>query len=155
MLEVGDSLPQVTLTDHRNEVFDTGSLLGTPFVLFFYPKDDTPGCSIEAAQFAELAPQFAARGVAIYGVSRDTAQSHCKFIEKFALPYPLLADTESVLCNACGVIVEKNMYGKKSLGIQRSTFLFDTAGRVVQRWPKVSPEGHAAAVLSSLEAIAV
>lgn len=128
----------------------TSSFLGTPLVLYFYPKDDTPGCTSEAGQFTALYESFRAKGVRIVGVSRDTAAAHQKFKAKYDIPYPLLADVESKLCDACGVIVEKTMYGKKSMGLQRSTFLFDAAGTVAYAWKKVSVEGHAAAVFAKL-----
>ncbi len=153
MLEQGASLPAVTVLDDQGKSFATATLKGKPCVLFFYPKDNTPGCSSEAAQFGELHDQFVALGVTVLGVSRDSVASHQSFIAKFELPYRLLADTDSLLCDAFGVIVEKNNYGKKSLGVQRSTFFIDADGTIAQVWPKVSVEGHAAAVLAAVKAV--
>lgn len=128
----------------------TTDLLGGPLVLYFYPKDDTPGCTSEASQFRDLYPQFQAKKARIVGVSRDSAESHRRFKEKFSIPFELLADTESKLCDAFGVIVEKNMYGKTSKGIARSTFLIDGSGKIVKVWPKVNVDEHADEVLASL-----
>ncbi|GAC1444748.1 MAG: thioredoxin-dependent thiol peroxidase [Vulcanimicrobiaceae bacterium] len=150
MLETGASLPAVTLADDTGAVVSTQDLVGTPIVLYFYPKDDTPGCTNEATQFRDLFESFEAKGAQIVGVSRDTVASHRKFKTKHDIPFRLLADTGSDLCDAFGVIVEKKMYGKTSLGVQRATFLFDRAGTLVRVWPKVAVDGHAEDVLSHL-----
>ena len=126
-------------------------MLGKTLVLYFYPKDDTPGCTSEAGQFTEHLKAFRKKGAEIVGVSRDGVASHQKFKEKYGIPYRLLADTEQELCDAFGVIVEKNMYGKKSLGVQRSTFLIDPKGKIVKVWPKVKVDGHAEDVLAAIE----
>jgi peroxiredoxin Q/BCP len=150
LLGEGDRLPAVTLLDDRGAQVTTTDLLGGPLILYFYPKDDTPGCTSEASQFRDLYPQFQAKEARIVGVSRDSAESHRRFKEKFSIPFELLADTESKLCDAFGVIVEKNMYGKKSKGIARSTFLIDGSGEIVKVWPKVNVDEHADEVLASL-----
>jgi peroxiredoxin Q/BCP len=150
MLKTGAPLPAVKLADDSGAELSTRDLVGKPLVLYFYPKDDTPGCTNEATQFRDLADDFEKKGAQIVGVSRDSIASHQKFKTKYEIPFRLLADTESELCNAFGVIVEKNMYGKKSMGVQRSTFLFDAAGKLVTVWPKVSVDGHAEDVLSKL-----
>ncbi|MFY9738379.1 MAG: peroxiredoxin [Candidatus Cybelea sp.] len=150
MLGEGDRLPAVTLLDDRGAQLTTTDLLGGPLILYFYPKDDTPGCTSEASQFRDLYSQFQAKKARIVGVSRDSAESHRRFKEKFSIPFELLADTESKLCDAFGVIVEKNMYGKKSKGIARSTFLIDGSGKIVKVWPKVNVDEHADEVLASL-----
>lgn len=150
MLGEGDRLPAVTLLDDRGAQLTTTDLLGGPLILYFYPKDDTPGCTSEASQFRDLYSQFQAKEARIVGVSRDSAESHRRFKEKFSIPFELLADTESKLCDAFGVIVEKNMYGKKSKGIARSTFLIDGSGKIVKVWPKVNVDEHADEVLASL-----
>ncbi|MFZ0682280.1 MAG: peroxiredoxin [Candidatus Cybelea sp.] len=150
MLGEGDRLPAVTLLDDRGAQLTTTDLLGGPLILYFYPKDDTPGCTSEASQFRDLYPQFQAKKARIVGVSRDSAESHRRFKEKFSIPFELLADTESKLCDAFGVIVEKNMYGKKSKGIARSTFLIDGSGKIVRVWPRVNVDEHADEVLASL-----
>jgi len=151
LLGEGDRLPAVTLLDDQGTQLTTTDLLGGPLVLYFYPKDDTPGCTSEASQFRDLYPQFQKKKARIVGVSRDSAESHRRFKEKFSIPFELLADTESKLCDAFGVIVEKNMYGKKSKGIARSTFLIDGEGKIVKVWPKVNVDEHADDVLASLE----
>jgi peroxiredoxin Q/BCP len=150
LLGEGDRLPAVTLLDDRGTQLTTTDLLGGPLILYFYPKDDTPGCTSEASQFRDLYPQFQAKKARIVGVSRDSAESHRRFKEKFSIPFELLADIESKLCDAFGVIVEKNMYGKKSKGIARSTFLIDGSGTIVKVWPKVNVDEHADEVLASL-----
>ena len=150
MLETGATMPAVTLADDSGTELSTKDLLGKHVVLYFYPKDDTPGCSNEATQFADLAADFSKKNAEIVGVSRDSVVSHQKFKAKYGIPFRLLADTDSSLCNAFGVIVEKNMYGKKSMGVQRSTFLFDPKGKLVKVWPKVSVDGHAEDVLSKI-----
>ncbi|HUA08077.1 MAG TPA: peroxiredoxin [Candidatus Acidoferrales bacterium] len=150
MLGEGDKLPSLTVADDAGKPVRTAELLGGPLILYFYPKDDTPGCTNEASQFRDLFPKFQKKGARIVGVSRDDAASHQKFKAKYKIPFTLLADTESKLCNAFGVIVEKNMYGKKSMGIQRSTFLIDEKGVIVRVWPKVKVDDHADEVLASL-----
>jgi peroxiredoxin Q/BCP len=150
VLDIGAKMPSVKLADDSGATVGTRELLGKPLVLYFYPKDDTPGCTSEAAQFSDLYDAFAKKGADVVGVSRDSVASHQKFKSKYGIPYRLLADTESKLCDAFGVIVEKNMYGKKTLGVQRSTFLFDAAGELVFVWPKVSVDGHAEDVLAKL-----
>ncbi|HTX58088.1 MAG TPA: peroxiredoxin, partial [Verrucomicrobiae bacterium] len=114
------------------------------------PKDDTPGCTSEASQFRDLYKQFQKKQARIVGVSRDSVESHQKFKKKYSIPFELLADTESKLCDAFGVIVEKNMYGKKSKGVARATFLIDADGTIVRAWPRVRVDDHAEEVLSSL-----
>jgi len=150
MLREGDKLPAVTLLDDQGSQVTTTDLVGGPLVIYFYPKDDTPGCTSEASQFRDLYAQFEKRKARIFGVSRDSVESHQRFKKKYSIPFALLADTESKLCDAFGVIVEKNMYGRKSRGIARSTFLIDAAGTIVKVWPKVNVDEHAEEVLTSL-----
>jgi peroxiredoxin Q/BCP len=150
LLGVGDKLPAVTLLNDRGEKVKTTDLLGGHLILYFYPKDDTPGCTSEASQFRDIYKQFLKKNARVVGVSRDSVESHQKFKKKYSIPFELLADTESKLCDAFGVIVEKTMYGKKRLGIQRSTFSIDEKGKIVNVWPKVSVDEHAEEVLSSL-----
>ncbi len=150
MLGVGDRLPEIRLRDDVGNDVSTSDLLGGPLVLYFYPKDDTPGCTSEASQFRDLYPQFQKKQARIVGVSRDNPESHRKFKQKYSIPFMLLADTDSKLCDAFGVIVEKTMYGKKQKGIARSTFLIDDSGKIVKVWPKVNVDEHADEVLSSL-----
>jgi peroxiredoxin Q/BCP len=150
VLGEGDKLPKIALLDDQGEQVTTTDLLGGPLVLYFYPKDDTPGCTSEASQFRDLYAQFQKKNARIVGVSRDPVESHQRFKKKYSIPFALLADTESKLCDAFGVIVEKNMYGKKSMGIARSTFLIDGSGTIVKVWPKVSVDEHADEVLASI-----
>ncbi len=150
MLATGASLPAVTLADDTGAIVSTNDLIGSPVVLYFYPKDDTPGCTNEATQFADLSASFAKKQTRVIGVSRDSVASHQKFKTKHEISFTLLADAESALCDAFGVIVEKNMYGKKSMGVQRATFLFDASGTCVRVWPNVRVDGHAEDVLSNL-----
>jgi peroxiredoxin Q/BCP len=150
VLSAGDRLPDVRLLDDEGNTVETSDLLGGPLILYFYPKDDTPGCTSEASQFRDLYKQFQKKNARIVGVSRDTPESHQSFKKKFSIPFTLLADTQSKLCDAFGVIVEKTMYGKKRKGIARSTFLIDQSGTIVKVWPKVNVDEHADEVLASL-----
>lgn len=118
-----------------------------PLVIFFYPRDNTPGCTIENQDFARLYPQFTEAGYEVVGISRDTVSSHCKFAQKYNLQFPLLADPEETVCNLFGVMKDKNMYGKKVRGIERSTFIIDTDKKIVKEWRKVTVDNHAQEVL--------
>jgi thioredoxin-dependent peroxiredoxin len=137
MLGEGDRLPAVTLLDDQGASVTTTDLLGGPLILYFYPKDDTPGCTSEASQFRESYDQFKKKNARIVGVSRDSVESHQRFKKKYSIPFTLLADTESKLYKALGVNA-------------RSTFLIDDAGRIVKVWPKVNVNEHAEEVLASL-----
>ena len=150
MLETGAMLPAMRLADDAGTELSTAELRGRPRVVYCYPKDDTPGCTNQATQFRDLFDDFEKKDARIVGVSRDSVASHRKFKEKHGIPFTLLADVQSELCDAFGVIVEKNMYGKKTRGVQRSTFLFDRDGKLAFVWPKVSVDGHAEDVLSKL-----
>lgn len=150
MLETGKPFVNFALQNQDGKQMKLGDFAGKWLVVYVYPKDDTPGCTSEASQFRDLYTQFQAKKARIVGVSRDSAESHRRFKEKFSIPFELLADTESKLCDAFGVIVEKNMYGKKSKGIARSTFLIDGSGTIVKVWPKVNVDEHADEVLASL-----
>ncbi len=123
---------------------------GNPVVVYFYPRDNTPGCTRQGQEFRDLYADFQALQCAIVGVSRDSASSHEKFAAKQDFPFPLLADTEEKLCKEFDVIKEKNMYGKKVMGIERSTFLFDKAGKLVREWRKVRVPGHVEEVLEAV-----
>jgi peroxiredoxin Q/BCP len=149
MLQPGAPVPDTGADDDTGKPVRLAELAKKAVVVYFYPKADTPGCTNETIQFRDLNAAFKKKGVAVVGVSRDSVASQAKFKAKYDVTFPLLADVESAICDAFGVIVEKNMYGKKSLGIQRSTFLIK-AGTVAKVWPKVKVEGHAAEVLSSL-----
>lgn len=129
-----------------------GDYAGQWLVLYFYPKDSTPGCTTEGLDFNALLPQFNRAGASILGVSRDSVRSHDNFCAKQGFAFPLVSDSDETLCRAFDVIKQKNMYGKQVLGIERSTFLLSPDGRIVQAWRKVKVAGHADAVLAALKA---
>lgn len=145
------SLPPFHLPVSGGGFVSDEMLRGRPLVLYFYPKDNTSGCTLEGQAFARLHPRFERAGVAVYGVSRDGVRSHERFAAKHGFPFSLIADEEEVLCQAFDVIRPKMMYGKPVRGIERSTFLFDAQGRLVHEWRKVKPEGHAEEVLAFVE----
>ncbi|HET9510130.1 MAG TPA: peroxiredoxin [Sphingomonas sp.] len=149
----GDTIPDLTLigTDGPIRLAD---FRGKPFVLYFYPKDDTPGCTREAQDFSALADAFAASGVALLGVSKDSPAKHAKFTAKHGLSVPLASDDEDgTVLQAFGAWIEKSLYGKTYMGIDRSTFLFDADGRLARAWRKVKVPGHAEAVLAAAKAL--
>ncbi|MGH7737549.1 MAG: thioredoxin-dependent thiol peroxidase [Candidatus Tyrphobacter sp.] len=152
MLREGDKLPAISVEDDVGKRVKVRDLLDDRLVLYFYPKDDTPGCTNEASQFRDLLSQFKRKKVRVAGVSRDSVASHRAFKKKYSLTFPLLSDVDSALCDAFGVIVEKVNYGKKYKGIQRSTFLIDAKGKIAKVWPKVTADGHAQEVLEYLKA---
>jgi peroxiredoxin Q/BCP len=153
MLEAGATVPDVGASDQDGQPVRLRGFGGGKLVVYFYPKADTPGCTAETQAFRDLKPDFEAAGATIVGVSRDSVEAQKKFATKYAANFQLLADTSSEICDAFGVIVEKNMYGKKSIGIQRSTFLVGDDGTVARVWPRVSVEGHAAAVLEAVRSL--
>lgn len=136
-----------------NQRFSSIAFRGHPYILYFYPKDDTPGCTVEGSQFAALHDQFFKAGYMVFGVSRDSVASHEKFKAKYNYPFDLLSDSEEVMCKTFDVIKEKNMYGKKVLGIVRSTFVMGPTGEVVKEWRGVKVEGHAQAVLDAIKSV--
>ncbi|HTI31270.1 MAG TPA: thioredoxin-dependent thiol peroxidase [Sphingomonas sp.] len=152
MVEVGQQAPDVELNLPNGPV-RLSSLKGKPVVVYFYPKDDTPGCTTEAKDFTALADQFAAAGVRVIGVSKDSAKRHANFASKHALTVELASDESGAVCEAFGVWVEKSLYGRKYMGIERATFLIGADGMVVHVWPKVKVAGHAEAVLAAAKAI--
>lgn len=137
---------EFTLPSHQGGNF-TLSNCNRPIVLFFYPRDNTPGCTIENQDFAKLHQRFIDLGVELVGISRDSISSHCKFSDKFSLPFPLLSDTEETVCNLFNVMKDKNMYGKKVRGIERSTFILDKNKNIIKEWRKVKVDNHAQEVL--------
>ena len=149
----GKRAPAFTLSAHTGERLRLSSLQGSPVVLYFYPKDSTPGCTVEAQEFRDKAKAFAELGVEILGVSPDGVDSHCRFADKQRLHFRLLADVEHKVSEKYGVWVEKNMYGRKFWGVQRATFLIDAEGRMAKVWPKVRPKGHAQEVLEAAKAL--
>lgn len=136
------------LPDHNGELFQAAEHL--PLVVYFYPKDSTPGCTTEAQEFSALLPAFQAAGYQVVGISRDSVKSHHNFMRKYQLGITLLSDGDEQVCRQFDVIKEKNMYGKKVLGIERSTFVLDASGQLVHSWRKVKAAGHAQAVLDAL-----
>ena len=132
---------------------DSSCLIGKSYVIYFYPKDNTPGCTQEGEDFRDLYKEFKKLKTEIYGVSRDSLKSHEGFKEKYKYPFELISDTEEKLCNLFDVIKEKNMYGKKYMGIERSTFLIDKEGKLSAEWRKVKVKGHAAEVLEEVKKI--
>jgi peroxiredoxin Q/BCP len=153
LLSAGVPVPDVGATDQDGREVDLRSFAGRSLVVYFYPRADTPGCTAETQAFRDLKGELAAAGAALVGVSRDTVADQKKFAVKYNVNFPLLADTSSAICDAFGVIVEKNMYGKKSIGIQRSTFLVGSDGTIAKVWPRVSVEGHASAVLEAVRSL--
>lgn len=153
MIEAGAKVPDVGASDQDGNDVNLRGFAGRKLVVYFYPKADTPGCTTESQAFRDEKAELNAAGADIVGVSRDDVAAQKKFAQKYALNFPLLADTSSAICDAFGVIVEKNMYGKKSVGIQRSTFLVGPDGTIAKVWPRVSVEGHAAAVLEAVRSL--
>lgn len=149
------SAPNITLTSPTLEATGGESIrlddfVGQPVVIYFYPRDNTPGCTKEGEAFRDLHEEFTQLGCRILGVSRDSLNSHEKFAQKYGFPFPLIADPDETLCRQFDVIKEKNMYGKKVMGIERSTFLFDADGKLVREWRKVRVPGHAEDVLEAV-----
>lgn len=153
-MEVQDKVADFSLQNQDGETVHLSDFAGKPVVLFFYPKADTPGCTIEACSFRDSIPRLQKAGAVVLGVSRDTPKAQKKFQEKYNLPYMLLADVEEKLCKQFDVLREKNMYGKKVIGIERTTFLLSPDGHVIKIFRKVKPEGHAEEVLEALKAYA-
>ncbi|MDF8354434.1 peroxiredoxin [Ensifer adhaerens] len=149
----GDVAPDFTLPRDGGGTISLSALRGRPVVLFFYPKDDTQACTLEAISFSELADDFAAAGIALIGLSPDSVKKHDRFAKKHNLTVPLAADEEKSVVEAYGVWVEKMMYGCKYMGVERSTFLIGADGVVVRVWEKVKVDGHAREVLDAAKAI--
>ena len=150
-LKLGSKVPGFALPANGGGTWRLKDAAGSKLVLYFYPRDLTSGCTREAQDFRDLAPQFARAGTLIAGVSRDSVASHERFVERERLPFPLLADTEGELCRLFDVIKPKSLYGRKYLGIERSTFLIDATGRLRQEWRKVKVPGHAEEVLEAAQ----
>jgi len=148
MIEPGQPFPTFTLQDQDGNTVTSDSLRGARVIYYFYPKDDTSGCTQEACEFRDGLPKFT--GAKVFGVSPDPVKSHKKFADKHGLTFPLLADPEKTLLEAVGVWVEKSMYGRKYMGVERTTVLVDADGIVKKVWNKVKVPGHAAEVLASL-----
>lgn len=154
MLDTGDQLPDVTLTAADGTLLALASLRGAPLVVYFYPKADTPGCTSEAIDFTALAPEFAALGIPVVGVSKDPPAKLARFAAKHSLGVTLASDGDGSVCEAFGTWIEKSLYGRKYMGIARATFLFGADGVAAQVWPAVKVKGHAAQVLAAARALA-
>ncbi len=152
-VEVGDKAPDFTLPADGGGKVALKALRGKTVVLYFYPKDDTSGCTAEACAFRDSLPDFSKVKAEIVGISRDSVVSHDKFKKKFKLPFPLASDEDGKVCQAYGVWVEKSMYGRKYMGIERATFLIDAKGMIRGVWRKVKVPGHADEVLRAAEAL--
>jgi len=151
-MDVNQIAPDFTLPDQNGEPVTLSALKGKPIVLFFYPRADTPGCTIEACGFRDHYGKLTHAGLTVLGISPDTPKAQKKFEEKFALPYTLLADAEKEVATLYGVLKEKNMYGKKVMGIERTTFLIAPDGTIRHIWRKVKSEGHPDEVLAYFKA---
>ena len=150
MLETGMKAPQFTLTDAKGNTVSLSDFQGKRVVLYFYPKDNTPGCTRQACAFAGAYAAFREKGVEVIGISKDSVSSHAKFAEKFALPFILLSDPERIAIEAYGVWQEKKQCGKVSMGVVRTTFLIDEQGYIAKIMPKVKPDTNAAEILAEL-----
>lgn len=148
---IGKNVQNLKITHKNNKIFMFSDLFGKYVILYFYPRDDTPGCTKEAKDFTELKPEFDKLNTIIIGVSTDTLEAHNKFIFKHNLNLELLSDTNKTLCEFFDVWVEKNMYGKKYMGIERSTFLINPSGEILHEWRKVKVAGHAKILLESIK----
>ncbi|HEX2754761.1 MAG TPA: peroxiredoxin [Candidatus Limnocylindrales bacterium] len=152
MPEAGDPAPEIALPDETGTVHRLSEQGGRWTIVYFYPKDDTPGCTVEACEFRDAIETIHERGADVWGISPQGARSKKAFREKFGLPFLLLADEDHAVAEAYGSWVEKMNYGKSFMGVARTTFLIDAEGHVARTWPKVKPEGHAAEVIAALDA---
>ena len=150
MLDIGTQAPNFTLKDKDGNTVSLSDFVGRKVVLYFYPKDNTPGCTRQACAFAGLYEEFKARNVQVIGISRDSVASHEKFAAKYSLPFILLSDPELEAIEAYGVWQEKKLYGKVSMGVVRTTFIIDEAGRIERIMPRVKPDTNAAEILATL-----
>ncbi len=149
----GLKVPDFSVSATGGRAFRLSSMIGQPLVVYFYPKDDTPGCTDEGAQFRDLFPEFRRLAARIYGVSRDTIPSHERFKSKMSFPFDLLSDEDEAVCNMFGVMKMKNLYGRQVRGIERSTFVIDSAGVVRKEWRAVKVPGHAQEVLDFVRSL--
>ena len=151
MIEINCAVPDFTLMGSDNQEHKLSQYRGKKVILYFYPRDNTPGCSTEACNFRDSNDVFINKNAIIIGISRDSLKSHTKFIEKFNLPFILLSDEKEEVCNLFNVIKEKNMYGKKVFGIERSTFIINEEGSLIKEYRKVKVKDHVSTVLKDLE----
>ena len=153
LIDVGATAPDFTVTTDGDGEITLSALRGKKVVLYFYPKDDTPGCTKEACGFRDSLPDFSASGAVILGVSKDSVARHDKFKAKYELPFTLLSDADGAICEAYGTWVEKSLYGRKYMGIERATFLIDEEGVVRGVWRKVKVKGHVEQVLEAVKGL--
>lgn len=151
--DIGDTLPDIALETPEGGAVRPSDFRGRKLVLFFYPKDDTPGCTVESKDFSDLLPEFEKAGTAVLGISKDPPAKHAKFTAKHGLAVPLATDGEEGLSDALGVWGEKQLYGRKFMGMHRTTYLVDAEGRIARIWRKVKVKGHAAEVLDAAKAL--
>lgn len=150
MLEANKTAPLFTLLNDEGEEISLADFKGKNVILYFYPKDDTPGCTIEAQDFTKKIKEFEKLDCVIFGVSKDSVKSHCNFVEKYGLAFDLLSDESTEICQKYGVLKEKSMFGKKYFGIDRSTFLINRLGKISKIWRSVSVKGHVEEVLNAV-----
>jgi peroxiredoxin Q/BCP len=153
VVEAGQPAPEFTLHDQDGQEVSLAQFKGHPVVLYFYPKDDTPGCTKQACAFRDSRSDYEQAGAKVLGVSPDDVKSHRKFADKFELPFTLLADPETKVCEAYGVWKEKSMYGRKFMGVERTTFVIDKQGKVASVFPKVKVDGHSDEVLATIKSL--
>ena len=149
MLNEGEKIPNFSVKNANGDTITNADLIGTKTVLYFYPKDDTSGCTKEGLSFTEHKSTFDSKGITVYGISKDSPEKHKKFCTKYNFEHELLSDKDSTLCEDFGVWQEKSMYGRKYMGIVRSTFIIDETGTILKVWPKVKVPGHVEDVLSN------
>ncbi len=151
-IQVGKKVPAFKAEATNEQKVQLSQLKGKKVILYFYPKDNTPGCTVEGEAFRDHYKNFKKLGTEVFGISRDSLTSHEKFKEKFHFPFELISDADEELCQLFDVIKEKNMYGKKVMGIERSTFIIDETGKLLKEWRKVKVEGHVEEVLKTIKA---
>lgn len=152
-LVLNQAVPAFTLPATGDVTFNLSDYLGKTLVIYFYPKDSTPGCTTQGVQFRDAYAEFLARNAVIVGISRDSLKSHENFKSKFSFPFALLSDADETACNLFGVIKTKNMYGKQVRGIERSTFVIDKTGKLIREWRSIKADGHAQEVLSYIQTL--
>lgn len=152
-LALNQAVPAFTLPATGDVTFNLSDYLGKTLVIYFYPKDSTPGCTTQGVQFRDAYAEFQARNAVIVGISRDSLKSHENFKSKFSFPFALLSDADETACNLFGVIKTKNMYGKQVRGIERSTFVIDKTGKLIREWRSIKADGHAQEVLSYIQTL--
>ena len=152
-MKTGDKIPKLTIAASGGKDIALADYKGKPLIVYFYPKDNTPGCTQEGIDFRDLYKDFKKAGTEVLGVSRDSVRSHDNFVDKYKFPFPLLSDPDETMCKAFDVIREKSLYGRKYMGVDRSTFLFGADGKLQQEWRNVKVKGHAEEVLAAVKTL--